>query len=186
MNSLTRIFRHLNSIWWLKIKRKPVEFSRRIGVTIGEDCQILDNPLTVFGSEPWLITIGNQVDITGGVRFICHEGGMWCARRLKPELMDYDLFRPIRIGNNVMVGTRTVIMPGITIGNNVIIAGCSVITKDVPDGAVVAGVPAKQISTVDKFVENIKMEELFPTKRMTQDQKWNYLKKVRPEWFINK
>lgn len=82
-----------------------------------------------------------------------------------------------------MVGTRTIIMPGITIGSNVIIAGCSVITKDVPDGAVVAGVPAKQISTVEKFVDSINQEELFPTKRMSQDQKWQYLKKVRPEWF---
>lgn len=183
MNIVSRIIRRIDLIWWLKVKRKPVEYSRKLGVTIGEGCQILDNPLTVFGSEPWLITIGNDVDITGGVRFICHEGGMWCARRVKPELKNYDLFRPIRIGNNVMVGTRTIIMPGITIGSNVIIAGCSVITKDVPDGAVVAGVPAKQISTVEKFVDSINHEELFPTKRMSQDQKWQYLKKVRPEWF---
>ena len=100
-----------------------------------------------------------------------------------PELNDYDLFRPIRIGNNVMVGTRAIIMPGVSIGNNVIIAGCSVITKDVPDGAVVAGIPAKQISTVEKFVENIKQEELFLTHNMSSDQKWQYLKKARPEWF---
>lgn len=183
MNIVKRIFRRIDSIWWRKIKRQPVKYARKLGVTIGEGCQILDNPLNVFGSEPWLITIGNQVDITGDVRFICHEGGMWCARRLKPELKDYDLFRPIRIGDNVMIGTRTIIMPGVTIGSNVIIAGCSVITKDVPDGAVVAGIPAKQISTVEKFVENLKQDELFLTKKMTQEEKWQYLKKERPEWF---
>lgn len=183
MSIIKRFIRRIDSFWWVKVKRNPIHFSRKIGVRIGEGCQILDDPLSVFGSEPWLISIGNQVDITGGVRFICHEGGMWCARRIKPELNDYDLFRPIRIGNNVMVGTRTIIMPGITIGNNVIIAGCSVITKDVPDGAVVAGIPAKQISTVEKFVENIKQEELFLTHNMSSDQKWQYLKKARPEWF---
>lgn len=183
MNIIGRIIRRFESFWWLKVRRKPVDYARKLGVKIGDGCQILDDPLMVFGSEPWLITIGNQVDITGGVRFICHEGGMWCARRIKPELNDYDLFRPIRIGNNVMVGTRAIIMPGVSIGNNVIIAGCSVITKDVPDGAVVAGIPAKQISTVEKFVENIKQEELFLTHNMSSDQKWQYLKKERPDWF---
>ncbi len=183
MNIIRKVFRRIDSIWWLKVRCRPVEYSRKLGVKIGKGCQILDNPLMVFGSEPWLITIGDDVDITGGVRFICHEGGMWCARRIRPELKDYDLFRPIRIGNNVMVGTRAIIMPGITIGNNVIIAACSVITKDVPDGAVVAGIPAKQISTVEKFVENIKIEDLFPTKKLSQEQKWQYLKKERPEWF---
>ena len=86
MNIVSRIFRRIDSIWWLKVKRRPVEYARKLGVKIGNGCQILDDPLMVFGSEPWLITIGNQVDITGGVRFICHEGGMWCARRIKPEL----------------------------------------------------------------------------------------------------
>lgn len=183
MNVIKKVLHRLEGFWWLKIKNDPVKYARKLGVTIGEGCQILDDPAKIFGSEPWLVTIGNQVDITGGAKFVCHEGGMWCARRLKPELKDYDLFRPIRVGDNVLIGMRSIIMPGVTIGSNVIIAACSVITKDVPDGAVVAGIPAKQISTVDKFVENIKPEELFLTKKMTQEQKWQYLKKERPEWF---
>ena len=165
------------------MKHNPIKLARRLGVSIGDGCQILDNPRTIFGTEPWLITIGNQVDITGGVRFINHEGGMWCARRIRPELKNYDLFRPIRVGNNVMIGTRSIIMPGVNIGDNVIIAANSIITHDIPDGAVVAGIPAKQISTVEKFTESIKQEELFLTKQMTSDQKCEYVKSVRPEWF---
>lgn len=49
------------------------------------------------------------------------------------------------IGNDVWIGTNAVIMPGITVGNGVIIGAGAVVTKDVPDYAVVGGIPAKII-----------------------------------------
>lgn len=52
---------------------------------------------------------------------------------------------PIEVGDNVMIGSQTIIMPGKKIGSYVIIAAGSVITKDVPDGTVVGGNPAKII-----------------------------------------
>ena len=52
---------------------------------------------------------------------------------------------PIKIGNHVWVGTRAVILKGVTIGNNCVIAAGSVVTHNVPDNCLVAGVPAKII-----------------------------------------
>lgn len=49
---------------------------------------------------------------------------------------------PVKIGDNVWIGARAVILPGVTIGNNVVVAAGSVVTRDVPDNVVVAGVPA--------------------------------------------
>ena len=49
---------------------------------------------------------------------------------------------PVIIGDNVWVGARSVILPGVIVGNNVVIAAGSVVTKDVPDNSLVAGVPA--------------------------------------------
>lgn len=54
---------------------------------------------------------------------------------------------PVCIGNDVWIGTRVVIMPGVTIGDHSILGACAVVTKDVPSFAVVAGVPAKIVKT---------------------------------------
>lgn len=49
------------------------------------------------------------------------------------------------IGNDVWIGMRSIIMPGVNIGNGVVIGAGAVVTKDIPDYAVVGGVPAKII-----------------------------------------
>lgn len=57
--------------------------------------------------------------------------------------------RPVTIGNNVWVGGRAVINPGVTIGNNVVVASGAVVTKDVPDNVIVGGNPAKVIKEIE-------------------------------------
>lgn len=99
------------------------------------------------------------------------------------ECRKLDFFLPISVGNNVMIGVNSLIMPGVNIGSNVIIGGNSVITKDVPDGAIVAGSPAKLISTVEQFMEKMKNKETVPTKMLKQKEKRDYLEKLHPEWF---
>lgn len=53
--------------------------------------------------------------------------------------------KPVTIGDNAWIGGHAVINPGVTMGNNVVIAAGAVVTKDVPDDVVVAGVPARVI-----------------------------------------
>lgn len=53
--------------------------------------------------------------------------------------------KPTSIGGNVWIGARVIIMPGIRVGNYAIIGAGSVVTKNVPDYAIVAGVPARLI-----------------------------------------
>ena len=56
---------------------------------------------------------------------------------------------PVQIGNNVWIGGRAVINPGVKIGNNVVIASGAVVTKDVPDNVVVGGNPARIIKPIE-------------------------------------
>lgn len=53
--------------------------------------------------------------------------------------------KTVTIGRNVWVGSGCIILPGVTIGDNSVIAAGSVVTKDVPEGALMGGVPAKQL-----------------------------------------
>lgn len=86
------------------------------------------------------IEIGENVAISHDVTIMdsdAHEG-LWEG---------YEKTKPIKIGNHVWIGTRVTILKGVTIGDNAIIAAGSIVTKDVPNNTIVAGVPAKVIKT---------------------------------------
>lgn len=55
---------------------------------------------------------------------------------------------PIRIGNNVWLGANVTVLPGVTIGDNAVVAAGAVVTKDVPENMIVAGVPAKILKSI--------------------------------------
>lgn len=59
-------------------------------------------------------------------------------------------FGKVKIGNNVFIGVKSVIMPGITIGDNVIIGAMSLVTKDIPADVVAYGQPARVIKSIDE------------------------------------
>ena len=62
----------------------------------------------------------------------------------------------VKIGNNVFIGVKSVIMPGVTIGDNVIIGAMSLVTKDIPSDVVAYGQPAKVIKSIDDVIKNRK------------------------------
>lgn len=160
--------------------KDPVKHARKMGVNIGDNCKILCDPRNVFGSEPYLITIGNSVEITYGVRFVTHDGGVWVLRN---KYKDLDVFAPIRVGNNVFIGINSIILPGVNIGDNVVIGAGSVITRDVPSNSVIAGVPGKIIKSYNEYLKDSVVKGI-NTKSMPDNKKKEYIKKNKPEWCI--
>jgi acetyltransferase-like isoleucine patch superfamily enzyme len=123
-----------------------VALARRKGVKIGDGCRIY---IMRWSSEPYLITIGDRVTVASGTRFITHDGSLWLVRT--PAAGRFFRYAPIIVGNDVFIGTNSILLPGVHVGSRVVIGAGSVVTRDVPDDCVVAGNPARIISTFQDF-----------------------------------
>ena len=159
------------------VKLSPMKYRTNLwklkGVRIGTNCEIYN---VYFGSEPYLITIGNHVRITNGVRFVTHDGGVWVIRNYKHK-EDIDLFGKIQVGNNVHIGLNSIIMPNVTIGDNCIIGCGSIVTKSIPSNSVAVGVPAKVIKSIDDYYQS-HLNTFFTTKHLSYKEKKKYLKSL--------
>ena len=127
------------------------KYAQKIGVSMGKNCKFLGRPS--FGTEPYLISLGDHVCIGGtGTQFITHEGAHWVLKGKDPEKYKHTFgYGRITVGNNVYIGTRCTILRGVTIGDNVIVGACTLVNKDLPSGGVYAGVPAKRICSVEEW-----------------------------------
>ena len=63
------------------------------------------------------------------------------------DRISFDTQKPVFIGNDVWIGLNVVVMDGVSIGDGAVIGAGAVVTKDVPDGVVVAGNPAKELGS---------------------------------------
>ena len=138
---------------------QKIEFLRKRGVQIGERCRIYAR-ISAFGSEPYLVKIGDHVEITSGVRFITHDGATWVFRELADWDESINRINTIEIMDNCFVGANAIILYGVRIGPNSIVGAGAVVSKDVPENSIVVGNPARVIGEIDSFFEKCKAEAI--------------------------
>lgn len=151
-------------ISWLKAmaqamldRIRAAGFARSLGVRIGSNVHFYGMSRSMFGSEPWMIRMGDNVHITAGVQFVTHDGGTLVLRKEIPSL---EWSAPIDIGNDVYIGINTIILPGTTIGDRSIIGAGSVVSKPVPANSVYGGAPARRICSTDEYLDKMKKKSL--------------------------
>lgn len=134
-----------NAIWSAKLKR------------IGEKSNIYPSVIINYpdkvsiGSRVHIAEFvhiwgGGQVNIGDDVLIAAHTVITSMTHDVNSRLFsDKVITKPVEIESNVWIGSGSIILPGVRIGNHSIVGAGSVVTKDVPNGSVVIGVPAKVV-----------------------------------------
>ena len=142
---------------------------------IGKNVDLV-SPGPNFGSEPYLITIGDNTTVSFDVAFVTHDAGTRVLRNLATNQKERQtvIYGQIKVGKNCFIGCRSMILPGVTIGDNCIIGAGSVVNRDIPANSVAAGVPCRVICTIEEYKEKHKDDFLYMVS-LPYEEKKKYL-----------
>lgn len=143
------------AIWRIKNQLFPSSSSyikrlKKRGAVIGDGCMLhCPSMTTIDETDPHLLTIGDNVQITGPSTILTHDFS-WCViKGVTGEIFGNQ--RPVTIGNNVFIGWGVTILCGTTIEDNVIIGAGSVVSGHLCRDSVYAGIPAKKICSLEEY-----------------------------------
>jgi acetyltransferase-like isoleucine patch superfamily enzyme len=144
------------------------------GVRYGSNCHFRTKR---FGSEPYLIKVGDNFKTAGNVQFITHDGAVFVLRNLHDKYKNIDCFAPIIAGNNIFVGYGAILLPGTVIGDNVIIGAGSLVRGTLESDSVYSGVPVKYICSIEEYLDK-NADRLVETKHLLSKDKRAVLEKT--------
>lgn len=148
---IIKLINRIKSIWCRRSAESFIPYLREQGMRIGEGTKIFANPRNVFidPTRPWLIEIGNDVQITSGVKILTHGYDWSVIKGTTGEVLGSA--GKVTIGNNCFIGMNAVILKGATIGDNVIIGAGSVVGGVIPSNSVAVGNPCKVVYTLEQY-----------------------------------
>ncbi|MEG0961500.1 MAG: maltose acetyltransferase domain-containing protein [Lachnospiraceae bacterium] len=155
---LHKILGHAGDGLWIE---PPLRMAYGTNTHIGKDTYINFNLTVVDDGEVW---IGDHVMIAPNVTITAT--GHPITPKLREKGMQYSV--PVKIGNNVWIGSGAVILQGITIGDNSVIGAGSIVTKDVPKNVVAVGNPCHVLREI-----NERDKEFYDKDKQIQEEDWH-------------
>ena len=136
---------------------------------LGKNVQIIGE--ANFGSEPYLITIGDNTTISFDCAFVTHDAATRVLRNLPGYSKETVIYGPIVVGKNCFIGCRSIVLPNVKIGDNCIIGAGSIVNKDIPSNSVAAGAPCKVICSLEEYVEKHKDDFMYIVSKPFNEKK---------------
>lgn len=182
MNFLYRIILKIHTTLMSLYDKAYIEVCKSRGLKVGKDVIFIEAPK--FGSEPYLIEIGDCTKITANCTFINHDGAMYVIRAFE-KYADARNFGRIKIGKNCFIGNNCTILPGVEMGDNCILGAGSVLNSSTLPNSVYAGVPAKYICTIEEYGEKALANNVMYPRELEQNRSDldDYIKKHLPHQY---
>jgi len=130
-----------------------IDFLRMKGAKIGEGTMFFGS-VDVDMTRPYLIEIGKNCVFTDGVKILTHGFDWVVLKNLYHEVLGSS--RKVVIGDNVFIGTDSIILRGVRIGDNTIIGAGSLVTRDIPPNSVAIGRPCAVLMSISEYYEKRK------------------------------
>lgn len=121
-------------------------------VTIGEGTWV--GPFTMLDGSGGKLSIGHHCSIATGVQLVTHDTVRWALSGGEASYQG----APIAIGDCCFIGTHAVVVRGKSVGAHCLVGAGAVVTGDVPDHCIVAGVPARVIGHVEVRDGKVQLE----------------------------
>lgn len=163
------------------------EYEKKWGnyYSIGHNCSIRTYTNV---TDPEYTKLGNNVQLSA-CTIVGHDGSIAMLNRAFNKKLDR--VGKVDIKDNVFIGHGAIILPNVTIGPNAIVAAGAVVSRDVPENAIVVGVPAREVGTVSDLVLKLEKEtSLLPWSELINQREGGFdpkmepiLKKMRQEYF---
>ena len=123
------------------------------GLKLGKNAVVRNN--VSFGSEPFLVEIGDETRIGCGTSFVTHSGFTVNLRKI-PGYEEVRNFGHIKIGHNCAIGNGCVILQNVEMGDNCVLGANSVLSESMPSNSVFSGNPAKYVCEIEDYGDVLK------------------------------